>query len=261
MSRIHEALKKAEAERRSSASGPEVPRELESSSASPAAGPAAPAASAPLSRLPDRQLSLARFSAEGEAVLSRSYDEIERFCSERLRPALRDSRVLLVTSLAPQASPGKVALALAATLVEQLRLSVVLVDCAGTDRGAAGFFETDHRGPGLVDLLRDPGQSSRCVRRTVLQGLYFLPVGQRPSANEPGRGDSALQPALERLQEACHLIVLAADSVSSDPRVVGLAGLAHATILVASDPNAAVEQMRDRLFVPTIRLYGIGELP
>ncbi len=267
MSRIHEALKKAEAERHASVSGPELPREhgIQGARAPAAASVSAIPPVAVPHRLPDRQLAVARFSAEGEAVLSRSYAEVERFCSEVLEPALRGAtapvRVLLVTSLAPQAHPGKVALALAATLVEKLRLGIVLVDCAGTDRSAADLFETDRKSPGLADLIRDPSQPSRCVRRTVLQDLYFLPGGEQAVVSEGGRVEGTLQSVLNRLQEACDVIVIAADSVSTDPRVIGLASLAHATVLVARDPDAAVDEMRDRLFVPNVRLYGIQELP
>jgi Mrp family chromosome partitioning ATPase len=281
MSRIHEALKKAEAERRSAAPALEVSREGGAPEARPVATaarpagmpsirPVPPSAPAVAHRLPDRQLAPVRFSATGEAVLARSYEEIERFCADTLEPALADLkpvRVLLVTSLAPQAQPAKLALALAATLVDRLRVAAVVVDCASTDRGAAELFDGERRGPGLADLLRDPGQLTRCIRRTPLQGLYFLPAGEsggageRFPANEGGRAEAALLPALERLQEVCHVIVLAADSVSSDPRVVGLAGLAQATVLVARDPHAASQEMRERLFVPDVRLYGIRELP
>jgi Mrp family chromosome partitioning ATPase len=170
-------------------------------------------------------------------------------------------RTLLVTSLAPQAQPAKATLALAATLVDRLRLSAVVVDCASTDRSTAELFEIERRGPGLTDLLRDTTQLTRCVRRTPFQGLYFIPAGERSPGGDGGRPESALLPALEKILEACQVIFLAADSVASDPRVVGLAGLTHATVLVARDPHAAAQEMRERLFVPDVRLFGLRELP
>jgi Mrp family chromosome partitioning ATPase len=269
MSRIHEALKKAEAERRSSASSVEAAREREAPPVRPVAAqsarPAPPSVPGVARRLPDRQLAPVRFSPAGEAVLARSYDQIEHLCRDTLEPALGDDRApvraLLVTSLAPQAQPAKAALALAATLADRLRVGVVVVDCAGTDRGAAELFDAERRGPGLTDLLRDPSQLTRCIRRTPLQGLYFLPAGERSPAGDGGRPESALVPALERILEACHVVLLAADSVSSDPRVLGLAGLTQATVLVARDPDAASEEMRERLFVQDVRLFGLRELP
>ncbi|HEY7461998.1 MAG TPA: hypothetical protein VIC59_09010 [Gemmatimonadota bacterium] len=260
MSRIHDALKKAEAERRSPvtsrASAPVRVKEAPVSRA--------PAIQAPPRQLPESELPLARFTLEGEAVLSRSYEEVERLCSSRLAPGLRDAagprRVVLVTSLAPKARPADVALALAATLAEKYKLRVALVDCSASGRGAAELFESDSGRSVMSELRLDPTHPGRFMRRSVLQGLFLLTVPLSGSQVEGSRPDGAVAAAVARVLDWCHAAVLAADSVAEDPRVVSLAPLAQATVLVAREPGAALEEVQGRLFLENAPLYAVREL-
>lgn len=258
MSRIHEALKKAEAEGGASPPRSGPPRIKET----PAGRP--PDIPAPPRRLPERELLLARLSPQGEAVLSRSYEEIERLCSTRVAPSLRDAaaprRVILVTSLAPKARPADVALALSATLAEKFRLRVGLVDCAASRRGAAELFEIDAGRSVLTELRLEPGHPGRLMRRSVLRGLYLVTAPLSGPQAEVGRPDGATASALARVLDWCHVAVLAADSVAEDPRVVSLAPLAQATVLVAREPGAAIEEVQGRLFLESASLYAVREL-
>jgi hypothetical protein len=258
MSRIHEALKKAEAQRVASPplSGPSRIKETP-----PGRPPDIPPS---LRQLPERELPLARFSPQGEAVLSRSYEEIEQLCSTRLAPSLRDAaaprRVILVTSLAPKARPADVALALSATLAEKFRLRVGLVDCAASGRGAAELFEANSGQSALIELRLNPGHPGRLMRRSVLQGLYLVTAPLSGPQGEVGRPDGIVASALARLLDWCHVAVLAADSVAEDPRVVSLAPLAQATVLVAREPGAALEEVKGSLFLENAALYAVREL-
>ncbi len=260
MSRIHDALKKAEAERRGSVTprGSATARVKEA----PASRPSA--IQAPPRQLPESELPLARFTLEGEAVLSRSYEEIERLCSSRLAPGLRDAaaprRVVLVTSLAPKARPADVALALAATLAEKYRLRVALVDCAASRRGASDLFESDAGRSVMSELRLNPTHPGRLMRRSVLQGLFLLSAPLSRSPAEGARPDGALASTVARVLDWCHAAVLAADSVAEDPRVVSLAPLAQATVLVAREPGAALEEVQGRLFLENAPLYAVREL-
>jgi hypothetical protein len=149
---------------------------------------------------------------------------------------------------------------LSATLAEKFRLRVGLVDCAASGRGAAELFEANSGQSALIELRLNPGHPGRLMRRSVLQGLYLVTAPLSGPQGEVGRPDGIVASALARLLDWCHVAVLAADSVAEDPRVVSLAPLAQATVLVAREPGAALEEVKGSLFLENAALYAVREL-
>jgi hypothetical protein len=273
MSLIHKALKRAEAEQRASISarsearlepspeqdgqGARVIRQL------PERGRNGQGALV-VRHLPERGLRLAQFSSAGEGILSRGYEEIERLCSTHLDAAVRATgasvRVVLVAGTAGVDS-APAAMALAVALAERCRVRVALMDAAGPSGGVAELFQPEARGVLVADLPVDPTQPLSWIRRTPLDGVYFVRMPPSDSVGEGG-ADGVVAPAVARLLEFCHVVVLVANVSAEEVWAVsGLAQLALAAVFVTRGQEGGLERAWRGWFAPDALLYTMHELP
>jgi Mrp family chromosome partitioning ATPase len=267
MSRIHDALQKAQREREFQT------RPTGQDFAVPGLKPVTPekgmdvrgTSAAPLVRpLPDRDIPLVRFSAEGLAVLSRSYEPIERLCARPggviLAPGSRVLRTVLVAHAESAGNSAPTALALAATLAEKSKSRTLLVDGDAAGRALEAFCALDQRGPGLLDLVFARAEVGRCVRRTELAGLYYLPAGYLPDELDGKLETGAAGQALRSLLERFDFLVVAVGSLHEGALATELARHAEAVLLAARDPGAAFEHARAHLGAHQPRVHVIGDV-
>jgi len=202
MSRIHEALKKAEQERG-------VHRPAGASDALPAA-PSIPGAAVPLPA--DSALAAARSIAVGEIPTLEALSRVkvaawkpdpkiivafhggdERTGTEEFRSLRsklyqgRDSgplRKVLVTSALPQEGKTYVAANLIHSIVRQKERRALLID-ADLRRSRLHAALGTHLTPGLTEYLKGEADEISIMQRGAIENLYFIPGGNSvPNASE-----------------------------------------------------------------------------
>ena len=162
------------------------------------------------------------------------------FAVEGSRP-----KVLLITSALPNEGKSTVATNLARTLA-QGGANVLLVD-GDLRRGALHETLGLQRGPGLTELLQNPGLLSQVIQTNSIPNLSFIGTGER-KANP---GDLFLGPGLNHFLAACrekfdHIIldstpVFAADDAST------LAPKADGTLFVVRSRYSGARQVQEAL--------------
>jgi len=153
--------------------------------------------------------------------------------------------VLLITSALPNEGKSTVATNLARTLA-QGGANVLLVD-GDLRRGALHETLGLQRGPGLTELLQNPGLLSQVIQTNSIPNLSFIGTGER-KANP---GDLFLGPGLNHFLAACrekfdHIIldstpVFAADDAST------LAPKADGTLFVVRSRYSGARQVQEAL--------------
>jgi exopolysaccharide/PEP-CTERM locus tyrosine autokinase len=195
MSRVHQAIRKAEREHRgeplreSSSGGtflqnmrPEIPVAVEPSSESPdsrqteavSATHSEPANNIVLSELRDSKL--VALSAP-KSVPSEQYRTLKTKLFQ-MRSG-RNLRSILVTSAVPSDGKTLTAVNLALTIAQEIEQRVLLIDCdlrRPSVHKTLGFPKTD----GLADFLSQTMESSRVVLPTNIPNLCVVPAGTIP---------------------------------------------------------------------------------
>lgn len=261
MSRIHEALERARREGATPVLGPRPVAPRASDEREATLGRKAPGPS-PLRRLSEREVRPIAFTPKGLAALARSYEPIERLFGLYRGPMLGIEgdplRTLVVARPASDAAAAVAALAMAATLAEKSKSRVVLVDGDRAQQGLSELCAVERGSSGLWDLGLGEGEPERCVRRTALGGLYFVPPGNPISRD--GDPEAALEQAFRFLRDCFDFVVVHAGAVFEDAWASLLIRQADALLLVASDPDAALRDARGRLPARDVPLRVIEEL-
>jgi capsular exopolysaccharide synthesis family protein len=156
-------------------------------------------------------------------------------------------KVLLITSALPNEGKSTIATNLACTLA-QGGANVLLVD-GDLRRGALHESLGLQRGPGLAELLQNPGLLPQIIQTNSIPNLSFIGTGRRKAKANPG--DLFLGPGLDQLLAAWrekfdHVIidstpVFAADDTST------LAAKADGTLFVVRSRYSGARQVQEAL--------------
>lgn len=216
MSRIHDALVRAQTER-----GPSRPV------AEHSPGPGLQASRRPVERemaesprpaFSDRDLPLVGFSPGAGSVLARAYEAIEHCVSlERgvvTEAGAAPARTVLVTGQ----RAAEAALALAVALTEKTRSRTLLVDADADGRGLSAMFGQHSASPGFWDGVAEGGEGVLGIRRTDLARLYFLPAGGWSESAEAALRDGGATRRFQLLAEHVpFMVVHAAGGLDEGP--------------------------------------------
>lgn len=227
MSRIHEALKKAEQERGMSQPGSRVestPAGVEVAEAASAAVPALSGVSA-MSFNGDSIVSHSRqtrWSPDTNCMLFFSSEEhaagMEEF--RTLRSRLYQAREkqplskILVTSALPKEGKSFTSANLAQVLARQHGRRVLLIDGDLRNPQLHSLLGTEP-GPGLFEYLRAEADEFSIIQRGPLENLFFIPAGQYSSNPAELLANGRLRNLLNRLESTFDWIVV--DSAPSVP--------------------------------------------
>ena len=257
MSRIHDALQRAQREGQHTVLEPRAPDRLRES-----AGPS-PAAGSELRPLAESGLPTARFGPDALAALARGYESIERFCvRERgfvTEPGTRPARSVLVVAEAPGLDSSLTALVLATTLVEKARWRVALIDAEVDGPGLSDLCQSDGTAAGLWELVQQPGAPERSVWRTEFADLFYVPLGT-PLANGEGRLEAAaLRSALAGLLERFPGVVIHA-GFGGQAWARALAPEVDAVLVVGGGPDSAAAEARPDWVPQAVPVERVEEL-
>ena len=256
MSRIHEALKKAEQERALSQSARgDAPAGLEThpdpvpSFAGAVAGSPLPVASAPDSLLtrcrqvawtPDPK-TMIFFSDEEHAV------GMEQFRTLRSRlyqlRAKQPLSKLLVTSALPREGKSFTSANLAQVIVRQHGRRVLLIDADLRNPQLHHMLGTE-RGPGLSEYLRSESDEFAIIQRGSMENLFFIPAGVNSGNPAELLANGRLKFLLGRLESMFDWIII--DSAPAVP-VADAALLANFTdgvLMVVRSNSTPIEAAR-----------------
>ena len=227
MSRIHEALKKAEQERAMSQPGSRVettPAAVEVAEAATAAVPALSSVSS-MSFNVDSALSQVRqthWAPDTNCMLFFNSEEhgtgMEEF--RTLRSRLYQAREkqqlsrILVTSALPKEGKSFTSANLAQVLARQHGRRVLLVDGDLRNPQLHQLLGTDP-GPGLFEYLRSEYDEFSIIQRGPMENLYFIPAGHYSANPAELLANGRLRNLLNRLQPMFDWIVV--DSAPSVP--------------------------------------------
>ena len=227
MSRIHEALKKAEQERGMSQPGSRVestPAGVEVAEAASAAVPALSGVSA-MSFNGDSIVSHSRqtrWSPDTNCMLFFSSEEhaagMEEF--RTLRSRLYQAREkqplskILVTSALPKEGKSFTSANLAQVLARQHGRRVLLIDGDLRSPQLHSLLGTE-QGPGLFEYLRSEADEFSIIQRGPLENLFFIPAGEYSSNPAELLANGRLRNLLNRLESTFDWIVI--DSAPSVP--------------------------------------------
>ena len=227
MSRIHEALKKAEQERAMSQPGSRVettPAAVEVAEAATAAVPALSSVSS-MSINVDTSLSQVRqmpwapdmncmlfFNSEEHATGMEEF----RTLRSRLYQAREKQQLsrILVTSALPKEGKSFTSANLAQVLARQHGRRVLLVDGDLRNPQLHKLLGTE-AGPGLFEYLRSECDEFSIIQRGPMENLYFIPAGHYSANPAELLANGRLRNLLNRLQPTFDWIVI--DSAPSVP--------------------------------------------
>ena len=227
MSRIHEALKKAEQERAMSQPGSRVettPAAVEVAEAATAAVPALSSVSS-MSFNVDSALSQVRqthWAPDTNCMLFFSSEEhatgMEEF--RTLRSRLYQAREkqqlsrILVTSALPKEGKSFTSANLAQVLARQHGRRVLLIDGDLRNPQLHKLLGTE-AGPGLFEYLRSECDEFSIIQRGPMENLFFIPAGHYSANPAELLANGRLRNLLNRLQPTFDWIVI--DSAPSVP--------------------------------------------
>ncbi len=227
MSRIHEALKKAEQERGMSQPGSRVestPAGVEVAEAASVAVPALGAASV-MSYNADSILSRSRqtrWAPDMNCMLFFNSDEhasgMEEFRTLRSRLyQAREKQTLskiLVTSALPKEGKSFTSANLAQVLARQHGRRVLLIDGDLRNPQLHTLLGTEP-GPGLFEYLRAENDEFSIIQRGAMENLFFIPAGHYSSNPAELLASGRLRNLLNRLEPSFDWIII--DSAPSVP--------------------------------------------
>lgn len=167
-------------------------------------------------------------------------------------------RLVLITSALPHEGKSTVAANLARTLALG-GSRVVLVD-ADLRRGRLHELLGLSRGPGLAEVLRDPGQLPQVLRTNCLPNLTFISAGKA----EGHCGDlflgSTFEAVLSRLREQFDYVIIDSSPVFAADDAATLAPKMDGTLFVVRNQFSRAIQVRialNQLYQRNARVLGV----
>jgi len=214
MSRIHEALKKAEQERAAQqGSGPQAVSSVAELIESPAilGGPAtAGSLDALLTRSAVREWKpdAAMLFANGGAEIARGTEEF-RTLRSRLYQARETMplKKILVTSALPKEGKSFTASNLAQVMARQHGRRALLIDADLRAPRLHQMFGTSNE-PGLADFLQGKRDEFAIMQRGPIENLFFIPCGTRVDDPAELVGNGQLRVLLERVEGLFDWIII-----------------------------------------------------
>jgi len=169
----------------------------------------------------------------------------------------RAPRTILVTS--PEPGDGKTTTAVNLALTFVLGGQRVLLIDADMRRPNAYKLLGMERGPGLAEMLRGEAQR-QIVRRTCVDGLYFVPSGTTDDPPTEALHSGRLDKLIELGKSRCDVVIIDTPPVlaASDPIV--LAPRADASLVVASADKTSLKALnltRDMLEGVGVAITGV----
>jgi capsular exopolysaccharide synthesis family protein len=217
MSRIHEALKRAEQERAASQGAHASPAQEAAATVTEISGsglPAIPSFATPfnwdavLARCPQREWSPDKtmlFFHDEQARGTEQFRTLRsRFYQAREKAPLKK---VLVTSALPREGKSFVAANLAQVLVRQPGRRALLMDC---DLRAARLHKTlgTQSAPGLADYLSGDADEFSILQRGPMENLFLIPCGREASSPAELLANGRLAELLARVESLFDWIIL-----------------------------------------------------
>jgi capsular exopolysaccharide synthesis family protein len=166
-----------------------------------------------------------------------------RLLRTRLKRALADNKLRIITVTSPNPSEGKSTIAVNMSIsFAQAGTKVLLIDCDLRKPALAGMLALSRK-PGLVEVLSGEISFSDAVQSTVFDNLDFLAGGTKPSNPSELLGSDNMKSLLAFLRDRYHLILLDTSPLlaASDPLV--LSTLTDGLILVVKAGHTRMKEL------------------
>jgi len=279
MSRIHDALKRAEQERASSMGGhvepalqqPELqplerPEPVHAATAVMPSSPSGLSYETLLARCPQT-----RWSPDSRTMLFFAEDQNRKGAEEfrTLRSRLYQIREklplkrLMVTSALPKEGKSFVAANLAQVIVRQQGRRVLVIDADLRSPGMHRHFGTSQT-PGLSDYLLGECDEFAIMQRGPIENLFFVPAGRTASAAPELLANGRLKLFLQRVEPLFDWIILdtppvvpVADSTLLANFCEGVLMVVRSNVTPSDLARRAREEFQDKLLLGVV-LNGIA---